>query len=62
MGCFENANRIDAERRFCLAFSSACDMNGLVSVLRRCFKHRGISDIHEIKSAAEIIREMTAAD
>lgn len=32
---FENANGIDTEREFCLAFSSACDMNGPVSVLRR---------------------------
>ena len=40
---FENANKIDTQRKFCLAFNSACDLYGLVSVLRHGFKHRGIS-------------------
>ena len=39
---FENANKIDTVRKFCAAFNNACDMNGLVSVLRHGFKHRGI--------------------
>ena len=40
---FENANKKDTVRKFCVAFNNACDMYGLVSVLRRGFKHRGIT-------------------
>lgn len=40
---FENANKIDPVKKFCLAFNNACDRDGLVSVLRHGFKHRGIS-------------------
>ena len=40
---FENANKIDTIRKFCVAFNNACDMYGLVSVLRHGFKHRGIT-------------------
>ena len=40
---FENANKIDTVRKFCVAFNNACDMYGLVSVLRHGFKHRGIT-------------------
>lgn len=36
-------NATDPERKFCLAFNTACDMDGLVSVLRHGFKHRGIT-------------------
>ncbi|MBQ8698992.1 MAG: type I restriction endonuclease subunit R, partial [Schwartzia sp.] len=39
---FENANKLDTVRKFCAAMSNACDMDGLVSVLRHGFKHRGI--------------------
>lgn len=39
---FENANKIDTVRKFCVAFNNACDMYGLISVLRHGFKHRGI--------------------
>ena len=39
---FENTNKIDTVRKFCTAFNNACDMSGLVSVLRHGFKHRGI--------------------
>lgn len=39
----ENANKVDPVRKFCIAFNNACDMNGLVAVLRRGFKHRGIT-------------------
>ena len=39
---FENANKIDTVRKFCLAFNNACDMYGLIKVLRHGFKHRGI--------------------
>jgi type I restriction enzyme R subunit len=35
-------NATDTERKFCLAFNTACDMDGLVSVMRHGFKHRGI--------------------
>ena len=27
-------NKVDPERKFCLAFNNACDMDGLISVLR----------------------------
>ena len=40
---FVNANQIDTERKFCNAFNSACDLYGLIQVLRHGFKHRGIS-------------------
>ena len=40
---FENANKVDTVRKFCMAFNNACDMSGLVSVLRHGFKHRGIT-------------------
>ena len=39
---FENANKVDPVRKFCLAFNNACDRDGLVAVLRHGFKHRGI--------------------
>ena len=39
---FANANGVNTERKFCLAFDSACETNGLVHVLRHGFKHRGI--------------------
>lgn len=35
-------NKVDPERKFCLAFNNACDMDGLISALRHGFKHRGI--------------------
>ena len=40
---FENANKVETVKKFCLAFNNACDMYGLVSVLRHGFKHRGIA-------------------
>ena len=40
---FENANKVDTVRKFCQAFNNACDMSGLLNVLRTGFKHRGIS-------------------
>ena len=40
---FENANQIDTVRKFCTAFNNACDIFGLLHVLRHGFKHRGIS-------------------
>ena len=39
---FENANKIDTIRKFCVAFNNACDMDGVLDVLRHGFKHRGI--------------------
>ena len=39
---FVNANQIDPVRKFCVAFNNACDMSGLLFVLRHGFKHRGI--------------------
>ncbi len=40
---FENANKMDTVRKFCVSFNNACDMYGLLHVLRHGFKHRGIS-------------------
>jgi len=40
---FETMNKTDPERKFCLAFNNACDMDGLLSVLRHGFRHRGIT-------------------
>ena len=40
--CFLLQNKVDPERKFCLAFNNACDRDGLISVLRHGFKHRGI--------------------
>ncbi|MEA4895369.1 MAG: DEAD/DEAH box helicase family protein [Oscillospiraceae bacterium] len=40
---FENQNSADPVRKFCSAFSNACDADGLLHVLRHGFKHRGIS-------------------
>lgn len=39
---FTMQNAMDPERKFCLAFNAACDMDGLVTVMRHGFKHRGI--------------------
>ena len=40
---FENANKVDPVGKFCATFNNACDMYGLVHVLRHGFKHRGIA-------------------
>ncbi len=40
---FENACQSDPVKKFILAFSNACDTDGLVSVFRHGFKHRGIT-------------------
>lgn len=39
---FEMQNAVDPEKKFCNAFNNACDMDGLLYVLRHGFKHRGI--------------------
>ena len=39
---FVMQNATDTERKFCLAFNNACDMDGLIHVLRHGFKHRGV--------------------
>ena len=39
---FENANQVDPVRKFCTAFNTACETEGLLSVLRHGFKHRGL--------------------
>lgn len=36
-------NKVDPEKKFCLAFDNACVRDGLISVLRHGFKHRGIT-------------------
>lgn len=38
---FERQNDIDPVRKFCVAFNNACDMDGVLHVLRNGFKHRG---------------------
>ena len=40
---FNMQNAADPERKFCLAFNTACDMDGLIAVMRHGFKHRGIT-------------------
>ena len=40
---FVNMNAVDPERKFCLAFHNACDMDGVLYVLRHGFKHRGVA-------------------
>ena len=40
---FANMNAVDPEKKFCLAFNNACDMHGLLHVLRHGFKHRGVA-------------------
>ena len=38
---FERQNDIDPVRKFCVAFNNACDMDGVLHILRNGFKHRG---------------------
>ena len=40
---FEKSCGSDPVKKFILAFNNACDLDGLVSVLRHGFKHRGIT-------------------
>lgn len=40
---FVMQNKTEPERKFCQAFNTACDMDGLLHVLRHGFKHRGVS-------------------
>lgn len=40
---FANMNAVDPVRKFCAAFNNACDMNGVLDVLRHGFKHRGVT-------------------
>ena len=40
---FVMQNKIDPEKKFCIAFNNASDRDGLISVLRHGFKHRGIT-------------------
>lgn len=62
---FENTCQSDPVRKFCVAFNNACDMDGLVSVLRHGFKHRGITfrvcyfkpESHLNKTAAELYEQ-----
>lgn len=39
---FVNMNAVDPVRKFCTAFNNACDMDGVLDVLRHGFKHRGV--------------------
>ena len=40
---FANMNAVDPEKKFCEAFYNACEMDGVLRVLRYGFKHRGVS-------------------
>lgn len=40
---FELQNGTDPERRFCVAFHNATERDGVLSVLRNGFKHKGIT-------------------
>ena len=40
---FEMQNAVATEEKFARAFSNACDADGVLSVLRNGFKHRGIA-------------------
>ena len=40
---FENVNKVGTVKKLCEIFNTACDMSGLVSVLRHGFKYRGIT-------------------
>lgn len=40
---FELMTNGDITKKFCQAFNNACDMDGLIYVLRHGFKHRGIT-------------------
>ena len=40
---FVNMNAVDPVRKFCAAFNNACDMIGVLDVLRHGFKHRGVT-------------------
>lgn len=43
IGSFERQNDIDPVRKFCIAFNNACDVDGVLHVLRNGSKHRGIT-------------------
>ena len=40
---FKKQNQVDPVRKFCLAFNAACEADGILSVLRHGFKHRGVA-------------------
>ncbi len=40
---FVMQNAVEPERKFCQEFNNACDMDGVLAVMRKGFKHRGIS-------------------
>ena len=40
---FANTNKVNTVEKFCNSFNNACDMYGLLHVLRHGFKHRGIT-------------------
>ena len=58
---FENVNKINTIQKFCAAFNNACDMSGLLSVLRHGFKHRGIT-FHVCYFKPESSLNQTAAE
>lgn len=40
---FEQQNQVNPVRKFCVTLNNACDLYGILSVLRHGFKHRGIT-------------------
>ena len=62
---FEKSCQSDPVRKFCLAFNNACDMDGLINVLRHGFKYRGITfrvcyfkpESHLNKTAAQLYEQ-----
>ena len=40
---FEKMNAMKSEEKFCQVFADAVDTNGMLDVVRKGFKHRGIS-------------------
>ena len=62
---FEKTCGGDSIKKFCLSFNNACDSDGLISVLRHGFKHRGITfrvcyfkpESHLNKTASELYEQ-----
>lgn len=62
---FEKTCGSDPIKKFILAFNNACDMDGLLHILRHGFKHRGISfrvcyfkpESHLNKTAADLYKQ-----
>jgi len=66
---FAAMNAADPEKRFCRAFANACEMDGVLQVLRHGFKHRGVgfrvcyfrpeSELNELDAQRWAMNELT---